>query len=266
MALGNMGVWDWGFRDRKSPTPPTSPTPPIMLAPALLDAAQAPPKAWPEYVANQQGLDPKTFDAPWYTPEGGANPAVAPGAALRNEEMLRAYQNLRDLPEITAQSLYESGRALLEPDYERTQRQNVSNLEAAGLATSGAGYSPSSPYGLTQENFVKQLGDLALRSASQAPVINQHLFGSAWDRLNQAAMQEQGIGEHFNDAREALLAEERANSYDPTGDILSTLFGVAGQIGGAAMGRRSSAGQGATAGQGAKAGMDVGTLLALGII
>ena len=179
--------------------------------------------------------------------------------------MLRAYQNLRDLPEITAQSLYESGRALLEPDYERTQRQNVSNLEAAGLVTSGAGYSPSSPYGLTQEKFVKMLGDLALQSASQAPVINQHLFGSAWDRLNQSAMQEQGIGERFNNMREGLLAEERANIYDPTGDILSGLFGVAGQIGGAAMGKKSGAGQGAGQGaeQGAKAGIDLGTLLPL---
>ena len=260
MALGNMGVWDWGlqdrgFRNRKSPISP------IMFAPPLPDATQDPTKAWPEYVANQQGLDPKTFDAPWYTPEGESNPAVAPGAALRNEEMLRAYQNLRDLPEITAQSLYESGRALLEPDYERTQRQNVSNLEAAGLATSGAGYSPSSQYGLTQEKFVKLLGDLALQSASQAPVINQHLFGSAWDRLNQAAMQEQGIGERFNNMREGLLAEERANSYDPTGDILSGLFGVAGQIGGAAMGRQSSAGQGA--GRGANAGFSLGNLLPL---
>jgi len=231
-----------------------------MLASALPDARQDPTKVWPEYVASQQGLDPQTFDAPWYTPGGKSN-SVAPGAALRNEEMLRAYQNLRDLPKITAQSLYESGRALLEPDYERTQRQNVSNLEAAGLATSGAGYSPSSPYGLTQEKFVKLLGDLALQSASQAPVINQHLFGSAWDRLNQAAMQEQGIGERFNNMREGLLAEERANSYDPTGDILSGLFGVAGQIGGAAMGRRSSAGQGA--GQGANAGFPLGTALPL---
>jgi len=259
MALGNMGAWDWGlqnrgFRNRKSPISP------IMLAPPLPDATQDPTKAWQEYVANEQGLDPKTFDAPWYTPEGEPNPVV-PGAALRDEEMLRAYQNLRDLPEITAQSLYESGRALLEPDYERTQRQNVSDLEAAGLATSGAGYSPSSPYGLTQEKFVKLLGDLALQSASQAPVINQHLFGSAWDRLNQAAMQEQGIGERFNNMRQALLAEERANSYDPTGDILSGLFGVAGQIGGAAMGKRSSAGQGA--GQGAKAGFSLGNLLPL---
>ena len=142
-----------------------------------------------------------------------------------------------------ASRIFEGGAAPLRRERERTQDANVARLERAGLATSGAGYAPSSTYGLTEGRFMDTMSDLSNSSYLNAMNVGmgreqqalQNAMG-LWqfrEQMGQAQLAREWQRQMYNQQRQD--AGDAANSA-LWGGLGQGLFGLAGTLGGAAIG------------------------------
>jgi hypothetical protein len=131
-------------------------------------------------------LNPVQDDRPTYMSEPGAyDISTIPtlegqhgaGWNMLYETAGRAMDAARKSP--TAEQIYDVGKTGIMEEYEDVRKQNLADLQRAGLLTSGAGYTEDTPYNRMNENLMKALTQLRGQAEVSAPQIALQNLGAA---------------------------------------------------------------------------------------